>query len=204
MSSEQEEVLTKNGFTFRRKRTEYKEIPDIKKIKRDDVTKVPEGEEFIPIVLREANRENKKEKETSTKGILKPSRVSFKPEEEKKPSDKIEYRKIKNIEVDPSKISKTKEDYRKGTGKENNAPEEKVEIKEIKKAPKLHKLPSYPTTFTPIEFDLDEYEKIDPFRRLEKMLSDLNLQEKKVLQKEYKDYPVFLDISTPYLNFLIL
>jgi hypothetical protein len=69
-----------------------------------------------------------------------------------------------------------------------------------KKDIKLTKLPSYPNKFIKIEFDLDEYEKVDPFQRLERMFVDLSIQEREVLREDYKDHPVFLAIVDEFVD----
>jgi hypothetical protein len=72
--------------------------------------------------------------------------------------------------------------------------------KEKKRDVKISKLPSYPNKFINIEFDLEEYEKVDPFQRLERMFVELSIREKDILKEEYRDHPVFLALVDEFIE----
>jgi len=82
---------------------------------------------------------------------------------------------------------------------------EKVLSKELKELviseKSLVKLPPYPMILLPLEFDIEVYEKENPYKRLSRMVQDICTKEEGLLRIEFKDHAFFLKLGIKILSF---
>lgn len=202
MSTESDEIVTKNGFTFKRKRKNDEEDRDMKKIKKTNDVPNKKLEEKLEVPLHKSEISTKKEIEIPKKSILRESKFASKHDEDSNPIEKHEPRRpltdksnSRSTSRDPPRQEKRLETHHSRNPNSRNEEYKRETGKENQRDFKILKLPPFPTTWVPKEFDLDEYEKLDPFQRLEKMFGELCLQQKEILQKEYRDHPMFLGLG---------
>lgn len=201
-------VKSKNGFTFKRKCKEDINDKPLQRVKKES-DRINEKEQPIKIILKDTNPS----KESKTK----PAEIPQKQEDKKIKVQKVDPDKNKNKENQPLKpILKDKE---KEKEKENKPVNKEPVIKEIQlrkaSAPReetpspkkvanveksVVKLPPYPVYFLPIEFELEVYEKENPYKRLTLMVTDICSKEKAMLSVEYKDFTLFLGIGIKINN----
>jgi len=195
-----EQIATKDGFTFKRKRKEPEEINPIKKVKLT----VDPPKEILGC---------------SRKSILKTSippgkqqvystgnNTSTKPSESKDVDIRISIGNIKPQGYDStSKLHEEKITLENSKKKAENEiqPENKKKVEPVSSANNqivlykpttFQKLASYPERKFIMTISPEIYEKIDPFRRLIEFFNEMNISEKQHLQKEYEGHKEFLGI----------
>lgn len=188
------DFVSKNGFTFKRKRQDYstndyplqqvrKEEDQIVKSKqppiqinlrssapvKDQRHGPPQDENVVPNSKKVVQNTRKGKESLSKKPMLKEkSRRSNDDDEEDEPEEEI--RLVKGSALDDSPLSK--------------------EMENISNS--IERLPSYPDYFNPLDFDMDMYEKENPYKRLGKMVTEICAKEESMLKDDFKNYGFFL------------
>ena len=198
-----DEVLTENGFTFKRKRREELTIKTSKKIKlaQDDPkdnypnfknlslkTHIDLDENMINHEL--SSKEIKSSKTTIEEklisiGVIKPNVIS-------KPYTSIDKKVLKEEDLKKKEIiNKNNEKFNKEDKLLPNSNNQIV----LFKGNQLTKLLSYPERTFTVVIDKEVFQKLDPFRRLVNYFDEMNISEKRYLENEYKDHKEFLAIG---------
>jgi len=197
--SEDGVIKSNNGFSFKRKRQDgpvnENPIQQLKKegdkiskdkppvqisLKKSSLTK-----DLIRNTFSENDPPNNQEPEPQTKKTV---QMNAKNKEQKKSINKI--LKDKNDRDDSSDSEEQEE-----TQSKESPPTEIVLSKELINPEKsLVKLPPYPLVLLPLEFEIEVYEKENPYKRLSLMVTDISSKEEALLKIEFKDYTFFLKI----------
>jgi len=187
------DFVSKNGFTFKRKRQDpsindyplqqvRKEEDQIVKSKqppiqinlrssvpvKDQRQGPPQDENFVPNSKKVVQNTKKGKESLSKKPILKEKARSYNDDEDDEQEEEI--RLVKGPVLDDSPLSK--------------------EMENISKS--IERLPPYPDYFNPLEFDMDIYEKENPYKRLGKMVTEICAKEESMLKDDFKNYGFFL------------
>jgi len=195
------DLISKNGFTFKRKRQDYSnnDYP-LQQVRKEEDQIVKSKQPPIQINLR--------------------SSVSGKDHRQSAPQDENIGQNSKKVvqNTKKGKESVPKKPMLKEKGRNNNDDEDddgEEEMRLVKASAlddsplskemenisnSIERLPAYPDYFNPLEFDMDMYEKENPYKRLGKMVTEICAKEESLLKGDFKDYGFFLKMLGKFVN----
>ena len=195
-------IKSKNGFTFKRKRQDNAEdVPPLQRVKKEEPKKIqPE----IKVDLKDPTLFFKETLNQVSDIFSDQIKNVSQPQQQVRKTVQVGGgSKDKDIFVKPASREKESKDENKeekevtelvrALPKRNSPKISPQELENMKK--NLIKLPEYPSFFIPIEFEIEIYDKENPYKRLIRMVGDICTKEETMLQNNYKENQFFLKIG---------